>query len=71
MQNGSERTAKTIRMKQDAIGLNGMATTPFSVTDYAALLEETESFAAVHIASLTVDHGGPGANITTFSIIAK
>jgi len=61
----------SITMSDDAIGLNGMATTPFSAADYAALLEETESFATVHIASLTMAHGSADASVTTFSIIAK
>jgi len=61
----------TITMTDDTIGLNGMATTPFSAIDYAAVIEQTGSFAAVHIASLAVDHGSPGASATTFSIIAK
>ncbi len=61
----------SITMTDDAISLNGMATTPLLATGYAALLEETESFANVHIASLTLAHGSGDGSVTTFSIIAK
>ncbi len=61
----------SIPMTDDATSLNGTANTPFSAINYAAYIQETESFAAVHIASLAVDHGSQGTSITTFSIIAK
>jgi len=61
----------SITMTDDAISLNGMATTPLSATRYAALLEEMGAFANVHIASLIVTHGSADASAIAFSIIAK
>ena len=61
----------SITMTGDAITLDGAAATRGFAIEYAALLEDTEFFSSIQIASLTMVGDNGDGIITTFAIVVR